>query len=96
MNGRFAHEETPEGRLAAIAVWIAETFADRHAKTGHGPTAPDVADLREIMRPYVQRELLKARIDEFERLGESRNKRRTDLVRELYECEVQIPLEHRL
>jgi hypothetical protein len=95
MNGRFMHEETPEGRLAAIAVWITTEFSDRYAKTGKGPEKPDVADLREAMRPYVHRELLKARIDEFERLGELRGKRRSALIQELYEWEMKIPSEHR-
>lgn len=96
MNGRFVHEESPEGRLAAIAVSIAIAFSDRHAKTGNGPSARDVADLRDALRPYVQRELLRARLDEFERNHNGRNSRRSALIKQLYECEAKIPAEHRL
>jgi len=95
MNGRFAHEETPEGRLAAIAVMVAAKVSDEYARTGIGPQVPDVADLREALRPFVLRELIRARLDEAERVSGARAERRADLVRQLYVIEAQIPKELR-
>jgi hypothetical protein len=96
MNGKFTHETTPEGRLAAVAVMLAEEFEDRYNQTKVGPQKPDVADLREALRPYLLRELLRARIEESEKVIETRAARTAHLVKELYECERQIPWEHRL
>jgi hypothetical protein len=96
MNGKFVNEATPEGRLAAIAVLLTEQFEDRYAKTKVGPQKPDVADLREVFRPYLLRELLRARIEESEKVIEARANRTAQLIKELYECEAQLPLEHRL
>lgn len=96
MNGKIAYQDSPEGRLAAVAVVLMEQFEDRHAKTGVGPSKPDVADIREAIRPYIQRELIRARIDEAERGISVKGNRRTELVRELYEWERLIPEEYRL
>lgn len=95
MNGRFAHEDSPEGRLAAIAVMVATKIEDTYTKTGRGPRKPDVADLREALRPFVQRELIKARLDEAERALDMKAERRADLIRQLYVYEAQIPKELR-
>jgi hypothetical protein len=94
--GRFNNEDTPEGRLAAIAVMLAVEFEDRYARTRVGPQKPDVADLREALRPYVLRELLHARIEESERVIDTRVVRTTQLVKQLYEVEAMLPMEHRL
>ncbi len=96
MNGRFLHEETPEGRLAAVAVALAAAFEDRHHRYRNGPTKPDVADLRDALRPYVIRELLKARIEEAEINVETRASRTAQLIKALYECEAKLPKDHRL
>lgn len=96
MNGKIMYQDTPEGRIAAIAVVLAEQFEERHAKTGKGPAKPDVADVRQAIRAYVQRELIRARIDEAERGRDAKATRREELVHELYQWEVQIPEEYRL
>lgn len=58
MNVRIHHEETPEGRLAAVAVSLMY-----HMETSK-QRLPDYADFREAMRPFIKRELLNARLDE--------------------------------
>jgi hypothetical protein len=95
MNGRFAHEDTPEGRLAVVAVMLADKMEKTYQETGKGPQRPDVADLREVLRPFVQCEIIKARIDESSRTVDMKVKRRADLVRALYVLEAQIPKELR-
>jgi hypothetical protein len=64
MNGRVHEEETPEGRVAAVAASLALKMRDRYEKTGCGPREPDYADFREAFRPYIHRELILARIAE--------------------------------
>ncbi len=95
-GGRILYEETPEGRLAAVAVLVATEFEDRYAKTGVGPRQPDVADFREAFQPYIEDLLLRARIDESEQTIDMKSNRRQDLVRRLYECQLRIPWDHRL
>jgi hypothetical protein len=96
LNWRLAHEKTPEGRLAAIAVALATEFEDRYNRTKTGPAKPDVADFREAMGPYIHRELLRARIDESEKTIGMKNNRRAELIRLLYQIEAKMPPEHRL
>lgn len=64
MNGRVHDDDTPEGRIAAVCKSLMLQMSDRHIKTRSGPSSPDYADLKEVLRPFVQRELLNARIDE--------------------------------
>jgi hypothetical protein len=95
-DGKILNEDTPEGRLAAVAVLVATKFEDRYHQTGHGPRAPDVADLREVLRPYVQEIILRARLDEFEKITGGKATRRSELVRMIYLCQLQMPATHRL
>jgi predicted metal-binding protein len=64
MRVRHVDDFTPEGLLASVAMSLCDQFGDRHAREGCGPKHPDVADFREAFRPYLERELLRARIDE--------------------------------
>ena len=57
-NGRITTEASPEGRLAAVARTLAMKMKD--GQRGD----PDYADFRDALRPYVQREILLARITE--------------------------------
>lgn len=96
MNGSsFKHENTPEGRLAAIVVMVAAKMEDEFARTGTGPSKPDIADLREILRPFVQREIIHARLDEASHSLDQKAERRAHLIRQFYVYEAQIPKELR-
>jgi len=64
VNGRINHDDTPEGRIAAVCKSLMLQMENRHNKTGVGPSVPDYADLRDVLKPFVERELLNARIDE--------------------------------
>jgi hypothetical protein len=97
MNGRIRAEETPEGRIAAVARSLAIEIEERHARTGSGPTEPDYADYREALGPYIRRELLLARIEEARKcLSLHLTARVAELAAELAEIESGLPLEHRL
>ena len=97
MNGRIHSEETPEGRLAAVAASLALKMLADFEKTGEGPSAPDYADYRDALRPFVKRELILARIAEARKKHSAElTVRVRELAIELAECERQIPKEHRL
>jgi hypothetical protein len=57
-NGRKNTEASPEGRLAAVARTLVMKMQNQ--KQGE----PDYADFRDALRPYVEREMLLARITE--------------------------------
>ncbi len=57
MNGRIREADTPEERLAAVAKSLVEQMERKDR-------VPDYADFRDALRPFVERELLLARIDE--------------------------------
>jgi len=97
MNGsRIKYDDSPEGRIAAVAITLCVNFEDNHNRTGIGPKHPDYADFRDAMRPFIQREVLKARIDEA-RKTQSRiiTDRVLELAKELAVVEAQIPKELR-
>ncbi len=80
MNGRVHEDQTPEGRLAAVARSLAIKMSDRYQKTGFGPREPDYADFREVFRPYIHRELILAKIEEARK---TQAERLTSRMREL-------------
>ena len=97
MNGsRIKYDDSPEGRLAAVAKTLCVHFEDSYNRTGAGPKEPDFADFKQALRPFIQRELLKARIDEA-RKTQSRiiTERVLELAKELAIVEAQIPKELR-
>lgn len=97
MNGRKYEEQTPEGRIAAVARSLMITMEDRHNKNGTGPREPDYADFREALRPYLRQELLLARIDEARKTAATAVTARVrELASELAECQKLIPKEDRL
>lgn len=76
MNGPRIHgEETPEGRLAAVAVTLAKRLREELGRV------PDYADFRDEFRIYIRHELTLARIDEARRGGHF--DRMKELVEEL-------------
>ena len=72
MNDRIFDEPTPEGRIAAACrtLWhrMREDAARRGKPKGDYSSEADYADYRDALRPYVQRELTLARIDELKSL----------------------------
>ena len=58
MNGRIHHDETPEGRIAAVARALCIQMEKKLQRE------PDYADFRDVLRPFLQRELLNVRVDE--------------------------------
>ncbi|MGH9744735.1 MAG: hypothetical protein ACRD59_01325 [Candidatus Acidiferrales bacterium] len=80
MNGRINHEDTPWGRLAAVARSLCLQMDKKHRATKRGPSQPDYADFREVFRPFIERELLRARIDEARKTS---GRVLTDRMREL-------------
>lgn len=86
MNGRVNREDTPEGRLAAVArsAMMRITARGREA---------DYADFREALRPFVRRELLYARVDEARKCHAIKlTERMRELDREMIELAKQILL----
>lgn len=98
MNGRVGKEDTPEGRLAAVAQSLRIQMARKYRSRGNrGPQEPDYADFCEALRPFVQRELVLARIQEARReSADLLTNRIRELAVELAECEKNIPEEYRL
>jgi hypothetical protein len=91
MSGRI-HEVTPEGRLATVARELALAMKLHHRETHTGPEEPDYADYREALRPYVQKELLLARIDEARKSSAAAlTMRMFELDHQLAECDKLIP-----
>jgi len=87
MNGRIEHEPTPEGRLAAVAKTIM-------LRTAEAKRECDYADFRDALRPFVERELILARIDEARKAaGERLTDRVGELAMELIEVNTRIPSE---
>lgn len=95
MNVRIQDEDTPAGRIAAVARALAIRMEREFEKTGQGPRIPDYADLRSAIEPYLRRELLVARIDEAARSAAAETKyprttRQKELAETLYACEMEI------
>ena len=66
MNGRVVEEPTPEGRLAAVCKSLALRMrkeAELRRRSDYS-REPDYADYRDALRPYIEREMLQARLDE--------------------------------
>jgi hypothetical protein len=80
VNGRIhAEEETPEGRIAAVARSLCLQMKQKLNRE-----QPDYADFRDVLRPFVQRELIRARIDEARKTyGQGLTARIVELAREL-------------
>ena len=97
MNGRAHKDDTPEGRLAAVARSLAIRMAKGDVETGIEPSEPDYADYRDALRPFVKRELLLARIDEARRTHAGAiAERMRELTTELIDVNAQLPEEHRI
>jgi hypothetical protein len=83
VNGRKKAEETPEGRIAAVAESLRREFEKAYRERGNdGPTEPDYADFREALRPYIHREMV---VFAIKRVRKSSAKALTDIVKELAE-----------
>jgi hypothetical protein len=94
MNGsRYEASETVEGRLAAVMMELLHTIEERNRREKRADIV-DYADIREALRPYVQKEIVHARIQEVTAArNEGRNRlvaREATLQQELAELEGQI------
>lgn len=86
MNGRTHAEETPEGRLAAVARSLGDQMIKKFNRY------PDFADFRQVFKPFIEKELLLARIAEARKLGSKQlTERMKELTRELHEAEKALP-----
>lgn len=85
MDGRISSEPTPEGRLAAVSFSVAIQMRDHEKKEA------DYADYRDCMRPFVQRELILARLEELRKTTSAiMTIRVAELAKELAEVSAQI------
>jgi hypothetical protein len=87
MNGaRYEGSESVEGRLAAVVMQLFNSFEERNRKENRSQIV-DYADVADALRPYVQKEILHARIEEVREIRqESRNRlvaREAVLLRQL-------------
>jgi hypothetical protein len=97
MPTRLKHDGTPEGRVAAACNKLMRMMAEKHRRTESGPTAPDYADFRDFLRPYLRRECLLARIEQSRKNGSQvLTAEIRDLAAQLAACEQQIDEEDRL
>jgi hypothetical protein len=58
VNGRINELATPEERIAAVAQSLCVQMRDKEKRE------PDYADFRDVLRPFIQKEILIARIAE--------------------------------
>lgn len=72
---RLTAEETPEGRIAAACRILVDEMRRRVV-----PTYPDIADFREHLRPFIQREILLAELDEARRPAVTRGERIREMI----------------
>lgn len=98
MNGaRYEGSETVEGRLAAVVMELLHSFEDRNRRENRSDIV-DYVDVATALRPYVQKEIVFARIEEVREVrNESRNRlvaRETTLLRELADLEAHIHAIH--
>jgi hypothetical protein len=78
VNGRIHEDQTAEGRIAAVAKSFLVQMRDKYKRD------PDYADFRDVLRPFVQREMLRARIDEARKsYGQGLTTRMVELAKEL-------------
>lgn len=93
---RFERDNTPEGRLAAVARSLVIKMWDTHVNRQFGPEKPDMVDFSEAFRPYIKRELLMARIEEARTSsGRALTARIKELAAELDEVNKDLPVELR-
>jgi hypothetical protein len=94
MNGRMIIEDTPEGRLAAVAYSLMTQMQDKRKRL------PDYVDFKTALLPFVLKEQIDARLAE-ERLVDAQpeiacgwtRRRITDLSRERDAVSKKLPKE---
>lgn len=96
-NGRIHQEETPERRIAAVVRSLTIQVNRDYRRTGHGPDLPDYADYCAAIAPFLEKELLLARLHELEIQPRKPPKWRIEEIRrELEILESKLPDEYRL
>jgi hypothetical protein len=97
MNGRIELEPTAAGRLAAVVASLNHQFTEKRSETGSGPVAPDLADYRAKLEPFVELEIVKARIDEVRQSSSAVvEARMQELTKKLYEIIRKLPDSYKL
>jgi hypothetical protein len=97
MNGRMQGAKTSWRRIAVAVESHYIKIRNNFRKTNKGPELPDYHDLEEMLRPYVEREVLLARIEEARLVaGTSLTARIKELGKQLYEVEAAMSEEDRL
>ena len=94
MNGRRDEAQTPEGRLAAVVITL------MRARPDSDMWKLDYADFESELRPYLQREILNARLEELrnhrtQAIGGTIDREKT-LFQELANVEGEITRRRRL
>jgi hypothetical protein len=83
MNGaRYDREQTAEGRIAARVMELFHAMEKRNPSKG-GHFAMDYADLRQYLKPYLEREMVVTQLEET-------RKHESDLLRKLAVVEATI------
>jgi len=96
MNGRIRGDETPEGRLAAVARSLLLHMQDEFRRTGQGPSEPDYADFRDAFRRRLRLELVNARISEARHIhAKVTTERVAELAKEKGQLESEIEKEEK-
>jgi hypothetical protein len=87
MNGRMKYNDnTPEGRLAALASAVGQIMDRKFRASAAGPEHPDFADFREAFRTPLRREVVLGQLAKLTDLVK-------ELERELFELDKQIKAE---
>jgi hypothetical protein len=93
VNGRILQEETPEGRLAAVVKTLFLEMRRKFANRLPEYREPDYADIRDTIKPFLDREICAARLKEAEwnRTLDFREVRIRELTQELLKLTERLP-----
>lgn len=92
MNGRIHNELTPESRIAAAIKTLQLKFYARFKHRNPEYRIPDYADYRDHLKPFIDRELAAARLDELLTTGKPVAIRRIELAAEIAKLDLAIEL----
>ena len=89
MNGRYGLAATPEERMAIATVGAVHSYVQQHPQG----VAPGQGFLADYLKPFIERELLEARLDELHKLcrfGKRERELLDSLHRAMRECSDRI------
>lgn len=76
MNGRYHVATSPEDRIAIAVVAAIRCYEGEHPDG----VSPGQVYLADFLKPFIERELVEARLDEMHRQGKERALRERELV----------------